>query len=521
MYRDLFSVAGLTLLSRVTGFLRDVVLGAVLGAGLLADAFYVAFRLPNHFRAIFGEGAFNAAFVPSYSRVLETEGAAEAKAFSSQILTLLFASQVVLLALAWAFTPGLVRLLAPGFESDPAKFDLAVSLTRITFPYLMCVTLATLYTGALNANRRFAAGAFRPVLMNIAMVVALAATFLLPNAGYAAALGVCLAGVCELGWIMVAAKRADTLGALTRPRWTPDVKQFFTALLPAVIGSAGFQIAIFADTIIASLLPTGAVSSIYYADRIYQLPIGVIGIAAGTVLLPEMSRRFAAGDDGAAFHAQNRTMALTIALGAPFVVAFALMPLDIMRAAFLRGRFTEEAASASAAVLSAYDFGLLAIVLIASARASFQSRGDTRTPMMVSLAAVALNVGLKIALYQPFGAAGLALATSVGAWINFGALVFLALRQGSMRPDAILLKVCGCVAAACLALAMVVLLGRDMAMAAANAIGFLRTEIAVSLLSGAGLVAYGVALLALFRAFGIRLARPRATKVDAAPASEG
>jgi putative peptidoglycan lipid II flippase len=344
MYKDLFSVAGLTLVSRVTGFLRDIMLGATLGAGLLADAFYIAFRLPNHFRAIFGEGAFNAAFVPSYSRVLETGGPEEAKGFASQILTFLFASQVVLLGLAWLFTPQLVGLLAPGFENEPEKFDLAVSLTRITFPYLMFVTIVTLHTGALNANRRFAAGAFAPVLLNLAMIAALAAAFLFPNAGYAAASGVVIAGALELAWIGVATYRANALGVLARPRWTPDVKQFFTALVPAVIGSAGVQIALFADTIIASLLPTGSVSAIYYADRIYQLPIGVIGVAAGTVLLPEMSRRFAAGDDGAAYHAQNRTMALTIALAAPFFVAFATIPLEIMRGVFLRGRFTEEAA---------------------------------------------------------------------------------------------------------------------------------------------------------------------------------
>ncbi len=523
MYRDLFSVAGLTLVSRVTGFLRDVVLGAALGAGLLADAFYVAFRLPNHFRAIFGEGAFNAAYVPSYSRVLEAEGAPEAKGFANQIFTLLFASQILLLALAWAFTPQLVRLLAPGFEDDVRKFDLAVSLTRITFPYLMFVTLATLHTGTLNANRKFAAGAFRPVLMNIAMISALAVVFLFPDAGFAAAVGVLLAGVCELAWIAVAARRANVLAVLARPRWTPDIRQFFVALIPAVIGSAGFQIAIFADTIIASMLPTGSVSSIYYADRLYQLPIGVIGIAAGTVLLPEMSRRFAAGDDGGAFHAQNRTMALTIALAAPFVVAFGLIPVEIMRGAFLRGLFTEDAAQASGAVLAAYDLGLLAIVLIASARASFQSKGDTRTPMMVSLFAVAVNVALKIAFYKSMGAPGLALATSFGAWLNFGALVLLALRQGSMRPDATFWKVCGAVALASGALAAVAILGRAPATLAARAVGHFEAEISLTLLGLAGIAVYALVLFALFRALGVRLARPKAaaeTAVEIPPALE-
>jgi putative peptidoglycan lipid II flippase len=373
MLGNLFSVAGYTLLSRVTGFLRDVMLGAVLGAGMLADAFYVAFRLPNHFRAIFGEGAFNAAYVPSYSRVLETQGAAEAKHFASQIATLLLSSQIVLLALAWLFMPQLVALLAPGFDAEPEKFATAVALTRITFPYLLFITLVTLHSGTLNAQRHFAAAAFAPVLLNLAMVGALALAFLFPTAAHAAAWGVTISGLLQLLLVMEAARRAKVMAGLVRPRWSPDVKRFFTTMGPAVIGSAGVQIALFADTIIASMLPTGAVSSIYFADRLYQLPIGVIGIAAGTVLLPEMSRRFAAGDAGGAFHAQNRTMAITIALCAPFAVAFLMIPDAIMRGVFLRGAFTAEAAQASALVLAAYGAGLMAVVLIRSAVASFQS----------------------------------------------------------------------------------------------------------------------------------------------------
>src|SRR6202023_2390509 len=189
-----------------------------------------------------------------------------------------------------------------------------------------------------------------------------------------------------------------------------------------------------------SMLPTGGVSSIYYADRIYQLPLGVIGIAAGTVLLPEMSRLFAAGNPGAALHAQNRTMALSLALTAPFFIAFIMIPDDIMHGVFLRGAFTREAASASAAVLAAYGFGLVAIVLLRSAVASFQARGDTRTPMLIALVAVAINVGLKIVLFKPFGAPGLAAATAAGAWINLLVVCYLAIRRGAMKVDLFLWK---------------------------------------------------------------------------------
>ncbi len=515
MYRNLFSVAGFTILSRLSGFLRDVMLGAVLGAGMLADAFYVAFRLPNHFRAIFGEGAFNAAYVPAYARALEAEGPGAAKTFSGQILALLLASQVVLLVVAWLFMPVIVGLLAPGFETDPAKFAATVTLTRITFPYLLFVTLVTLFSGTLNAHGKFAAAAFAPVLLNLVMIAALAAAFVFPNAGQAAAAGVALAGAAELALVVVAARRAGVLARLERPRWTAGVRGFFTTLAPAVIGSAGVQIAIFADTIIASLLPTGSVSAIYYADRIYQLPVGVIGIAAGTVLQPEMSRRFAAGDPGGARHAQNRTMALTLALAAPFFVAFLTLGEPIMRGVFMRGNFTPAAASASAAVLGAYGFGLLAVVLIRSAVASFQSRGDTKTPMYISLFAVACNVALKIALWKPMGAAGLALATAAGAWLNFGLLVALALRRGLMRPDMALAKTGLAVAVASAVIALIAIFGDAPARRLAEGAGVFVNEIHIGVLCAAGVVAYGVVLLAALRALGVRLAR-----VKRAPAME-
>lgn len=518
MIRNLLSVGGFTLLSRITGFARDIVLAATLGAGLLNDAFVVAFRLPNHFRAIFGEGAFNAAFVPSYARVLETEGVEDARKFSSRIFTLLLASQIVLLILALAFTPLLVDLLAPGFRNDPAKFDLAVALTRVTFPYLMFVTLVTLHSGVLNANGRFAAAAFAPVLLNLSMIVALSLAFLFPNAGYAAATGVAVAGLAELLMLEIATRRAGIGSNLARPRWDKDAKQFFKALGPAVIGSAGVQIALFADTIIASLLPTGGPSSIYYADRIYQLPIGVIGIAAGTVLLPEMSRAFSAGAPDEAIRAQNRTMALTVALAMPFFVAFLTIPDLIMRAVFVRGRFTDSDALASAQVLGAYAIGLLAIVLISSARASFQARGDTTTPMVASLTAVALNVGLKIFLYKPLGAPGLALATALGAWINFGILVALALRAGAMKPNAVLIKVGGASIAAGLALTLVALFGDPLARNLASGLGGLAAIAELALLGIAGMAVYIAVFFVAAKAMRLDLRALKGARRVAKPA---
>jgi putative peptidoglycan lipid II flippase len=507
MYRSLVSVGGFTLLSRLTGFGRDLALGAILGADALNDAFVVAFRLPNQFRAIFGEGAFNTAYVPSYSRVLTTEGPEEAKHFSSQIFTLLLVSQLVLLALALAFTPFFVELIAPGFQADPDKFALAVRMTRITFPYLLFITLVTLHSGTLNAHGRFAVAAFAPVLLNLAIIGFLSVAFLFPNAGEAASWGVMVSGAAQFILVAAAARRRGLLERLAWPRLSADLRQFFGALVPAIIGSAGVPIAIFADTIIASLLPTGMVSSIYYAERLYQLPIGVIGVAAGTVLLPEMSRRLAGRDDSGAYHAQNRTMALTLALSAPFCVAFLLIPDIVTRAAFLRGNFTAEAATNSAAVLAAYGLGLMPIVLIRSAVASFQARGDTTTPMLVSLAAIAINVGLKLALYRTYGAVGIALATAVGAWVNLGGLVLLALRWGWMRPDLGLAEVAAATFCASGLLALAVVLSEAPALVFADDLAHLRNEAQLAFTGAAGGLVYAAVLLVSLAALGVRLRR--------------
>jgi putative peptidoglycan lipid II flippase len=511
MFRSFLSVGGFTLLSRLTGFFRDLMIAAILGAGTISDAFFVAFRLPNYFRAIFGEGAFNTAYVPSYARVLESEGEAEAGHFSSQIFTILFASQIILLVLALAFTPQLVRLIAPGFETDPEKFALSVTMTRITFPYLLFITLTTLHSGTLNAHGYFAVAAFAPVLLNLTVMAFLAVGFLFPNAGVAASWGVVLSGVLQLALLMQAARRRGLLERFAWPRLSADIRQFFRALAPAVIGSAGTQIAILADTIIASILPTGILSSVSYADRLYQLPIGVVGIAAGTVLLPQMSRRIAGGDLEGALRAQNRTMALTIALSAPFFVAFVMVAEPIMRGAFLRGAFTAEAAANAAAVLAAYGVGLLPIVLVRSAVASFQSRGDTLTPMLISLSAIAINVGLKFLLFRPLGAPGLALATAIGAWLNLAGLTLFALRRGTMRPDGELFEVIAASFCASGVMALALALCEPWAAALVSALPKGRNEALLGLLAGVGASAYAMPLLVALAALGFSLS-PRALR---------
>lgn len=509
MLGRIFTVGGYTLLSRVTGFARDIMLAAILGAGPLADAFFVALRLPNHFRAIFAEGAFNAAFVPAYAHVHGERGEAAARLFGNRIFTLLFASQVVLLVVAWLFMPQVISLLAPGFGDEPAQRQLAIDLTRITFPYLLLITMVTLYGGILNVMQRFASAAAAPIFLNLSMMLTLALAAFFPNAGYAAAWGVLLAGVLEFLLLAADAKRTGVLPRFAPFRLDDDVRAFFRALGPATVGSMGTQIALFADTIIATFLAAGALSALYYADRLNQLPIGVIGIAIGTVLLPEMSRRLTANDHAGALAAQRRAFEFTLLFSIPFVAAFLTVPNVIMRAMFARGAFTKADAAAAGATLAAYAIGLIPFVLIRSAVATFYARKDTATPVKAALTGVAVNVALKIALVGSLAQIGLALATAVGAWINLLLVVLFAVRRGYLVFDRAFLvslgkfAVTGVVLAACLWL-----VARGSVPFLAG-MATLRDEAALGILIVAGAIIYGCCVWLLFgRRWLMTLIRP-------------
>src|SRR6266853_2708822 len=440
MLGRIFTVGGYTFLSRLTGFARDIVLAAILGAGPMADAFFVAFRLPNHFLAIFSEGAFNAAFVPAYAHVHGEHGETSARLFAGRIFTLLFFSQLVLLIVAWLFMPQAMSILAPGFTDDAEQRRLAIELTRITFPYLLLITLVTLYGGMLNVMRRFASAAAASIFLNLAMMMTLALVAFFPTAGHAAAWGVLISGFLQ--YFLLAGDLARHGGL---PRFAPlkldeDVRAFFRALGPATLGSMGTQVAMFADTIIATFLPVGALSALYYAERLYQLPIGVIGIAIGTVLLPEMSRRITAGDEDGAAASQRRAFEFTLLATVPFVAAFLTVPDVIMRAMFARGAFSKADAATAGATLAAYAVGLIPFVLIRSAVATFYARKDTATPVRAALTGVAVNVSLKIALVGALAQVGLALATAVGAWVNLLLVIGFAVRAGYLDLDRVLMR---------------------------------------------------------------------------------
>jgi len=494
MIKRIATVGGWTLVSRVSGFIRDVVMAAVLGAGPLADAFFVAFRLPNHFRAIFAEGAFAAAFVPAYARTLQQAGIDAAKLFADRIAAALIVINLFLLALALLFTPWVVSILAPGL--DPTRFDLAVALTRITFPYLALVSMETLFAGILNANQRFATAAGAPVLLNVSLIATLLLAPYFQSAGYAAAWGVLIAGVAQVVLVAVDAEMRGVGIRFRMPKLDPTTRRFLKALGPAIVGAGGVQLALFADTLIASFLPTGALSALYYADRINQLPIGVVGIAVGTVLLPEMSRRLAAGDTRGAALAQARGIQLALLMTVPSVAGAIAIPDLIMRALFARGAFTAADAAAAGATLAAYAIGLLPFVMMRSFTAPFYARGDTLTPVKAALLAAAVNIALKVVLMGPLAQVGLALATSAGAWINLTLLTIFARRRGfavsgaGLRP-VIRLFLAGAV------LAVVLYFGSIVLAKAFSGLPHFREETTLAVLLLIGTIVYAATVLLL------------------------
>jgi len=512
------TIGGLTLVSRIAGFAREMLMSRVMGASWQADAFFVAFRLPNTFRRLFGEGAFSAGFVPLYAQRLQGEnGETEARHFSQEVLAVFVPTLIIFTLLFEIIMPLFVAAIS-GYQGE--KLALATFLTRITFPYLLLMTLVTLYSGILNSIGRFATAAAAPILLNVTMVATLATAVLFPTPGHAAAWGVLIAGVLEVLLVGGAALRADVMTALRRPRLDADVKRFFKALGPATVGSAGVQLALFADTIIASFLAAGALSALYYADRLYQLPGGVIGIAVGTVLLPEMSRRLAAGDTQGARAAQERAIAFTLLLAIPCVAAFLVIPDLIMQALFARGKFTTSDAQNAALTLAAYTIGLVPFVLMRSVVATFLARQDTATTVKAALTAAAVNIALKIVLLYTTDLAqvGLALATSVGAWINFGLLIWFGKRAGFIAFDRDFWRAVSklMIAGAVLALALGLLQRPVLGLTGGYSIP------ALLLLAAIGAAIYCGAVLGLFgKAWIARLWRtPTPPSVSAPPAPE-
>jgi putative peptidoglycan lipid II flippase len=418
--------------------------------------------------------------------------------FADRIFTLLFASQLVLLVIAWLFMPQAMRILAPGFTEEAGQRQLAIELTRITFPYLLLITLVTLYGGILNVMQRFASAAAASIFLNIAMMATLALAVFFPTPGHAAAWGVLISGFLQYFLLAGDLARHGGLPRFAPLRLDEDIRAFFRALGPATIGSMGTQVAMFADTIIASFLPTGALSALYYADRLNQLPIGVIGIAVGTVLLPEMSRRLTANDHDGAMASQRRAFDFTLLFSVPFVAAFLAVPDVITRAVFARGAFSTTAAAAAGATLAAYAVGLIPFVMIRSAVSTFYARKDTATPVKASLTGIAVNVLLKIVLMGSLAQVGLALATAVGAWVNLLLVLGFAVKAGYLDLDRALLRSFAKFALSGVVLGAALWLTARFAAVQFAHLSAFRDEAALLLLVGVGALIYGGAVALLF-----------------------
>ena len=438
MFKRLLSVGCFTLLSRITGFARDVLMASMLGKGVLSDAFIVAFLFPNYVRAIFGEGTINPAFLPRYAALHARQQSRAADLFGDRVFSWQMLVQLVLLVVAFFFMPAIIHVLAPGFADNPGQLALTVRLARIAFPYLILTLVAVQLSAMLNAVEKFWAAAAWSNFLNLGMIATLLASHWFPNAAYAAAWGVLLGGVMQLFFMLWAAARDGISLRISWPRWTPEIKEFFVALGAVTVGAASVVVSPFIDTVIASLLPTGSRTALYYADRINQLPLGVLGIAVGTVLLPEMSNRLALDDRSGSDAAQNRSASVSLLLTLPFAAVFLAIPDTIMRGVFQHGAFDRSAATLSAVALATYGVGLPAMALVRIFASTFYARHDTMTPARVTVTAIAVNIALKLVFVWGFhlGIAGIALGTSFGAWVNVGLLAWLGHRHGLLRLHA-------------------------------------------------------------------------------------
>lgn len=438
LYRNFLSVGGLTLMSRVFGFVRDAMMAAVLGAGPAADAFYAAFRFPNLFRRLFAEGAFNTAFVPLFSGARAQKGDDHARDLAARIMSWLVAILIVITVLAEIFMEWVLVPFVPGFLADPEKFELTVLLTRILFPYLACMSLVAAYAAILNALERFIAAAFAPVMLNIVNIAALTLVIVLAvNDAAVAALWVSvatiIAGVAQLAIVWFAVRRAGFLPRFTLPRIDPEVRRFWVLALPAVMTGGITQINIFIGTIIASSAAS-AISYLYYADRLYQLPLGIIGIAVGTVLLPVLSAHLKNGRDVEAREAQEQSLLVSMLLSMPAATALIALSVPIVRVLFERGAFGPIATEETARALIAFAAGLPAFVLVRVLQPGYFAREDTLTPTIFAAISVVVNITLSLILFPWLEHVGIAVATSTAAWGNALMLGAFLYRRGHYRP---------------------------------------------------------------------------------------
>ncbi|GAB4360328.1 MAG: murein biosynthesis integral membrane protein MurJ [Oricola sp.] len=444
LFGKFLGVGGATSASRVLGFVREAMIAAVLGAGPVADAFYAALRFPNLFRRLFAEGAFNSAFVPIFAKEVEANGEESAAQFAGEVFSVLAVVLAALTALALVFMPFLAAtVIAPAFQDTPDKFDLTVLLARIMFPYLAAMSLVAMLSGVLNSFRRYFLAALAPVLLNVALIGVLLIALNTGRddraTGVALAIGVVVAGLLQLGLLIYGMVRLGFRFSPKRPRLTPQVKRLLRLAAPAALTGGIVQINLVIGQIIASQ-QDGAIALLNYADRIYQLPLGVIGIAIGVVLLPELARALGSGEQKTALTLQNRSLEFGLGLTVPAAVALALTPVPFIAVIYERGAFLPETTQAAAAALAAFAIGLPSFVLIKVLQPAYFAREDMKTPMWFSLVSLIVNAGGSLAMFPYFGHVGIAAATSLAGWANAALLGWTLWHRGHFRPSPDTLK---------------------------------------------------------------------------------
>lgn len=413
LVRGFLTVGLWTLLSRVLGFVRDVMIAAYLGTGPVAEAFLVAFSLPNMFRRFFAEGAFNMAFIPMFSKKVEADE--NPKAFAREAFAGLATVLIIFTVIAMAAMPWLVLAMASGFRGDE-RFDLAVSYGRIAFPYILFISLAALLSGVLNAVGRFAAAAAAPVLLNILFVAALVLGGMMNwHVGLTLAWAVPVAGVAQLALLWVAASRAGFRIPLVRPRLSPDLRKLARIAAPAMLAGGVVQINLLVGRQVASFFD-GAIAWLSYADRLYQLPLGVVGIAIGVVLLPDLSRKLRADDTSGGQYSFNRAAEFSLAITVPCAVALAVISVPLVSVLFERGRFDSSDTTATALAVAIYGLGLPAFVLQKVMQPLFFAREDTRRPFYFAVVAMIVNAVIAIGLAPFIGYIAAAIGTTVAGW---------------------------------------------------------------------------------------------------------
>jgi len=426
LVRNVGTIGGLTAVSRVFGFARDMLLARVLGAGLAADAWQLAFTLPNTFRRLFAEGAFSVAFVPMYTRALHGDGGEEAAdKFAGDVLSVFVWVLLGFSALAMLAMPGIVWLLASEYREVPGKFELSVMLSQVTFPYLMLVSLVAMLSGLLNSRSKFAPGAFVPVLLNVVLIGGIVTGWYLRGphgddviVAWALAISLVVAGLAQLAYMWWAKRRAGVRLKISVPRFTPEVKRLLMLMLPATFGAGVYQISQLVDTFFATSLPQGSLTLLKMADRLNQMPLGIFGIALGTAILPMLARHIQLGDDSEAQRLQANAVEVGTLLTLPAAAALAICAPAFVTAFFVGGKMTPEDGAVMANIVIALVAGLPAYVLVKVFQPAFFSREDTRTPVWVAAGVLGINIAINFMVVPIYGIVGLAAATAFTATLN-------------------------------------------------------------------------------------------------------